>query len=115
MMYILLEMKTRALHRISALLLGAALAWTPFIAACSNQEILTVRGIVLEVQGASVVKTESLTIKTEDGRIVTFKVGPEVGPEWSPGHLRQHAIAGEPVTVRYQKTRDALLAIKITD
>ena len=101
----------RVLPLISGLALGAILVWTP----CSSQEILTARGIVLDVRGASVIKTESLTIKTEDGRVVTFKVGPEVGPEWSPGHLRQHALAGEAVTVRYQKSGDALLAIKITD
>lgn len=79
----------------------------------------SVRGILVDVQGASIVFAESVTLRSDDGVIQEFRVDPEVArnreePQ-SASHLRQHMVLGDPVIVRYRVTVEGPLAVRIAD
>ena len=79
----------------------------------------SVRGILVDVQGVSIVFAESVTLRSDDGAMHQFRVDPEVAmnreePQ-SASHLRQHMALGEAVIVRYRETADGPIAVRIAD
>lgn len=79
----------------------------------------SVRGILVDVQGASIVFAERVTLRGDDGEIQTFLVDPEVATNpdqpQSASHLRQHMVLGDPVIIRYRFTDDGPVAVRIVD
>lgn len=80
----------------------------------------TVRGILLEVRAASLQRLDGFTLRTNDGRELTFRYagkseGAEAGHPVSPGHLRQHMALAEPVLVTYREEGGELVAIRLAD
>jgi hypothetical protein len=101
-----------------ALALAATLAALS-LGCASQPPARTERGILLDVQGASLQRVESFTLRTDDGRELTFRTAPNFneGPShsMSPGHMRQHMALAEPVTVTYREEGNSLVALSATD
>lgn len=99
------------------LLAGAAVGAAALSLAAGPAE-REARGVLIEVRGSSIMYAESVVLRTDDGRILPFKVHPEVAtnPEHpqSASHLRQHMTFGEPMVVRYRET-DGPTAYRIVD
>jgi hypothetical protein len=73
-----------------------------------------VRGNVIAVQASSLARADAITIRTDDGRELTFRVDP--GVDMTPGHLREHMTLGEPVVVGYTRAPDgSAVAVRIED
>ena len=73
-----------------------------------------VQGLVVAVEGRSIIELESLSIRDEAGKVWTFTSGAGyVG--FTPSHLREHQLLGHPVAVTYVVEGDTLVALEITD
>ncbi len=72
-----------------------------------------VRGLLINVQASSITQTTGLTVRTDDGRELTFRVDKSV--DMTPGHLREHMTLALPVIVSYVQTPGGLLAVRIDD
>jgi hypothetical protein len=73
-----------------------------------------VRGMVVAVEGRSIIELESLSIRDEAGKVWTFTSGSGyVG--FTPSHLREHQLLGHPITVTYVAEGDTLVAVEIID
>jgi hypothetical protein len=81
--------------------------------ACASGAPQTVRGVVVAVEARSVARAEAFTLRADDGRELTFRVAPEVA--WTPGHLREHAVLGEPIVVTFTREGEALVAVHLAD
>lgn len=73
----------------------------------------TVRGVLLQVQASSISQADEIEVRAEDGRVLRFAVSEEVS--MTPGHLREHMMFGQPVTVTYRVAPSGLVAIDIQD
>lgn len=73
----------------------------------------TERGLLVDVQSASIALLRSVELRTEDGRTMRFAVEGDTG--LTPGHAREHMVGAEPVTVVYRATADGLVAVRIDD
>jgi hypothetical protein len=75
--------------------------------------------VLVDVESREIQNADSVTLRTDDGATLVFRVSPEVAsnPDHrnSASHLRAHMIAGDPVIVRYRTIDDGLLAIQIAD
>jgi hypothetical protein len=62
-----------------------------------------VNGVVISVDGPSAVEVERFSLRTDDGRVLQFRVGRlDLGNGGLPApHLREHLVSGEPITVYY--------------
>jgi predicted small secreted protein len=82
------------------------------LAACDS-DLKTVRGVVTDVQSRSLTEIASFSIQDSDGRLWSFETE---GPiDFTPSHIREHALMGQRVTVYYQAEGERLLAQRITD
>jgi hypothetical protein len=72
-----------------------------------------VRGLIIAIEARSIAQADAVTVRTDDGRELVFRVDPAV--DVSPGHLREHMTLAEPVVVTYQMEGDGLLAVRIDD
>ena len=82
------------------------------LAACGNGE-QSVQGIITDVQPRSLTEIATLTVRDDAGRPWTFETE---GPiDFTPSHLREHMLRGEPVTVDYEDEGERLVAVRITD
>ena len=72
-----------------------------------------VRGQILEVVGRNIAEVELLRIRDENGQIWSFVTEGPVG--FTPSHLREHQLFGEPVLVSYVEKEDTLVAVDIRD
>ncbi len=77
----------------------------------------SVHGALIDVKSTSISETQAITVRTDDGRELTFRIGPKADQGvFSPGHLRQHMLEVSKVTVYYERLSDGTLeATKITD
>lgn len=88
-----------------------ALLWVA--AACSSAGEQSVRGHVLDVQARSLTEVESLTLVDDQGKEWQFQAQGNVG--FTPSHIREHMLLGQPVTVFYREEGEALVAVRVTD
>jgi len=96
--------------------LGVAAAIAFLVAACSGT-LQTASGIVLQVTGTSVSDISSFVLRTNDGTLITFEVGPVTFDQQSfpPEHLREHQRLALPVLVTYQVQNGQDVALKLED
>jgi hypothetical protein len=92
----------------SALVASALLACGP-----REAEPKQVRGLVVNVAGASVNRLQGFELRTPDGQVLAFRVEGDVG--FTPGHVREHMLFGQPVIVTFLERGDALVALRIED
>jgi hypothetical protein len=90
--------------------LGAG-AWV----ATSGSREPQLRGVVIGVESRDLGHAAAITIQTAEGRQQRFLVDPSVDPHWTPGHLRDHMLLAEPITVFYRQAGSDLAAYRITD
>jgi hypothetical protein len=95
------------------LVLGIALATIGCRAEAAGGGARQVRGVIIAVQPRSIAQADTVTIRADDGRELTFRVDPSV--DVTPGHLREHMTLGEPVVVTYRQDGSGLLAQRIDD
>ena len=94
----------------------AAIAVVALLAlgACGGQSG-AVRGHVVDVRSESLLEIESVEIMDGDGKRWRFEAREFSDPaDFTPSHLREHMVLGEPVTVRY-RNEDGVLVIDDID
>ena len=78
----------------------------------------TVRGVLVALEAGSLDDAGGFTLRADDGRELAFRFAPgfRSAPDhpMSPGHLRAHLIAGDPLSVTYRDEDGAHLATRIT-
>ncbi|MDP8923397.1 MAG: hypothetical protein M3O34_11040 [Chloroflexota bacterium] len=72
-----------------------------------------VRGLLTDVQAASLTMLREVELRAEDGRVLRFTVDGDTGI--TPGHAREHMVNAEPVTVTYRSEQGKLVALRIDD
>ena len=85
------------------------------LAACGSQSGV-VRGHVVDVQSKSLMELVSAEILDRDGKRWTFEAHGFNDPsDFTPSHLREHMVLGEPVTVKYRREDGVLVIDDIND
>lgn len=74
-----------------------------------------IRGMVQAVEPRSPLDIESLTVVDSEGVVWVFQGGPRTPAGFTPSHLREHMLLGEPVSVFYHAEGEALVIDDITD
>lgn len=98
------------------LLMGGAVA----MLAMRQQPELKVTGVVLEVEGNSLVLPQSILVgEYGGGKLWRFKVDPAAVADpahpMNAAHLRQHLAFADPITVYYRNGSDGPIAYRIVD
>ena len=73
----------------------------------------TVRGLLTDVQAASLTMLREVELRAEDGRTLRFTIEGDTG--LTPGHAREHMVNAEPVTITYRSERGQMVALRIDD
>ena len=89
----------------------AALGWTAWRATGEPQ----LRGIIVNVEARDIGHAAAIVLRTSDGVETRLLVDPSVEAKWTPGHLRDHMMFAQAVTVHFRRAGDALVAYRITD
>ena len=76
-------------------------------------ESRSARGVLIDVAATSLTSVRSFDLRADDGRRLSFRAEGDVG--MTPGHLREHMVLGEPITVTYRESPDGLLALRVED
>lgn len=88
------------------------LAWTAYALAARTDDP-RVRGAITEVIARDIGHADSISLRSEDGRLLRFRVDDSI--DWTPGHMREHMTFGQPITVTYRREGDTLLAVRLDD
>ena len=75
----------------------------------------TMRGVVTNVESRDIGHAAALMLLAESGQQQRFLIDPSVDIEWTPGHLRDHMLFAQPITVYYRRSGADLVAYRITD
>ncbi len=84
-------------------------------AACGGEDGTenAVSGLVTEVRSRSITEVVTLTVQEEGtGKLWTFQTQGSV--DFTPSHIREHMLQGQPVTVRYQERQGQLIAVLVS-
>ena len=88
-------------------------------AACGSDEAPspnateTVRGVVVEVEAASLLELESLIVLDDAGKEWTFVARGYRG--FTPSHLNEHRVLGDSIAVNFHRENATLVIDDITD
>jgi hypothetical protein len=110
--------RRRRLTRGRIVALGAIAAglvlliMTGYVLAARSSES-RVRGVVTAVVARDIGHAESITLRTEDGQELRFKVAEDELK--TPGHLREHMTYGQPLIVYYRRDGDTLVTTRLED
>jgi hypothetical protein len=72
-----------------------------------------VRGIITDVRPRDVAHADSIQLRLDSGQELRLTVADSV--QFPPGHLREHMVFAEPVTVTYLERPEGSLATEIAD
>jgi hypothetical protein len=105
----------------AAFLTVLALVFT--LTACDSDEdggadgpgTMSVHGHVQEVEARSLLEIGSLTVRDGNGRDWVIDGGGTATSGFSPSHVREHMVLGQPVTVFFHRDGDVLVLDDITD
>ena len=67
------------------------------------------------VEARDIGHAAAILVRSTDGKETRFLIDPSVDPKWTPGHLRDHMMFAQPLTIHYRRAGDALVAYRITD
>jgi hypothetical protein len=74
---------------------------------------------LLDVVSPSIQQVDSFSLRTDDGRELSFVTAPEFNKgaahAMTPGHMRQHMALADPVLVTYREEGGKLVALSATD
>lgn len=79
----------------------------------SAQQTEIVRGLIFEVNTKSLLDIESLTLVDDVGNTWIFGGGGFRG--FTPSHLNEHRVLGDPITVTFHRKNGDLVIDKISD
>ena len=79
-----------------------------------NSKVLTIEGLIVEVESQSLVEASSITVVDRSGEEFMLYLEGNYGP-FTPSHLREHMTAGMPVSVEYVVSDYKLNVIAISD
>jgi hypothetical protein len=86
---------------------------------CVAPQTQSVRGVLLDVVSPSIQQVDSFTLRTDDGRELSFLAAADfnkgVSHVMTPGHMRQHMALADPVLVTYREDGGKLIALSATD
>jgi uncharacterized protein YwbE len=94
-------------------------AWAPLLLlllglACQPQPTpRQVRGVIVEVVPRDIAHAAAIQLRLDDGQVLRLAVADSV--QFPPGHLREHMVFAEPVSVTYLERPDGALATAIAD
>lgn len=77
----------------------------------------TARGVVVAVDAPTATDVRGFTLRTDDGRLLTFRVGrlEITGDAFPAAHLREHLRTLVPIVVAYRVENGELVAIRLAD
>ena len=76
----------------------------------------TETGLVTAVDSAGLANVRGFTIRTDDGRTISFRIGAlENGAQFPPGHLLEHRATGAKVVVTYRTEGSDRVAVRLDD
>jgi len=76
----------------------------------------TETGVVIAVDSTSLTDVKGFTLRTPDGRTVTFTLGPlENASQFAPGHLNEHVATAVPVLVTYRDKNGQRVVVRLED
>ena len=76
--------------------------------------VKSVTGVVVDVQSSSLTTLDLLTIRAEDGTVLTF-TSAERFVGFTPSHLKEHLAFAVPVTVTFEAIEGNLVILSIDD
>jgi hypothetical protein len=76
----------------------------------------TETGLVTAVDSAGLADVRGFTIRTDDGRTISFRIGVlENGAQFPPGHLLEHRATGARIVVTYRSEGSDRYAVRLDD
>jgi hypothetical protein len=69
--------------------------------------------VITDLRPRDIAHADAIKLQTESGQVIDFKVADSV--QFPPGHLREHMVFAQPVTVTYVDGPQGPLATEITD
>ena len=72
-------------------------------------------GTVASFQAKTLLELESITIANESGVVLQFHAAGRRFEEFTPAHIREHMVLGDPVEVTYRQSEDRLLMVSLRD
>jgi hypothetical protein len=73
-------------------------------------------GIIVAIDAASLADVRSFTLRTTDGKQLTFGLAElQNGTQFPPGHLAEHQATAQPVRVFYRDAGGTLQALRLED
>lgn len=72
-------------------------------------------GTVMSFEAESLLEFESITVANDSGVVLDFHSGGRRFEEFTPAHVREHMVLGDPVEVTYRKSGDVLLIVSLQD
>lgn len=76
---------------------------------------LSFTGTVMEFRAGSLLEFESITVANESGVVLDFHSGGKRFEEFTPAHVREHMLLGDPVEVTYRESGERLLIVSLRD
>ena len=73
------------------------------------------RGMVLRVEAESLISLAALEVQDDGGKSWRFEGRGKVVPGFTPSHLNEHKLFGDPIEVTYYREGDALVIYDIRD
>ena len=74
-----------------------------------------VSGLILDLDARSLLELESVTLEDENGATWIFEAQGKRLAGFTPSHLREHMLLGEPVTVAFHRENGVLVLDDVTD
>jgi len=73
-------------------------------------------GVLTDIDSEGLTQVTAFTIRTSDGRSITFKIGTlENGAQFPPGHLAEHLATSSPVRVYFRAEGPDLVVYRLED
>ena len=102
---------------VAAVALAGCQGTVPAATAGAPPSARSAVGIVVSVEGTSPGWVERFSLRTEEGRVLVFEVGPLdlSGGGFPAAHLREHQATAAPVAVDYRVEGDRQVATRLRD
>ncbi len=72
-------------------------------------------GTVMSFEAESLLELESITVANAAGVVLDFHAGGRRFEEFTPAHVREHMLLGDPVEVTYRQSGDVLIIVSLQD